>query len=189
MNQLKIVSLDGKLVADSRDVAEMKDPTISEQLKAIDRTIARSFRNPNDLEIHLRILDGLYFGLLKEYPFIRQAITQTVMSNYLTTRDTEFDKHKLFERNWRTVFDSSHELTSRKNNPAHIPDFWMRKDENFIPVEIKLNNFTTKSLKQLLRYMDFYDCERGIAVAEKLTCTLPENIKFISFKELGGSIK
>lgn len=59
----------------------------------------------------------------------------------------------------------------------------MVKDSELVPVEIKLNAFTGKSLTQLKRYMDFYNTKSGIAVADGLKCELPKNITFIDYKK------
>ncbi|QLA00891.1 hypothetical protein [Enterobacter sp. DSM 30060] len=47
------------------------------------------------------------------------------------------------------------------------------------PVEVKIGNFTSSALKQLLRYMDSAKADFGYACAKKLAVNLPENIRFI----------
>ena len=61
---------------------------------------------------------------------------------------------------------------------------WLRNNMQEIPVEVKKFEFGRAALKQLLRYMKFYKCDKGIAVAKKLIVELPENIRFISIEEL-----
>ena len=46
-------------------------------------------------------------------------------------------------------------------------------------VEVKKNNFTIKAKQQLQSYMHVYGIDVGIAVAQNLTCCLPEGIKFV----------
>lgn len=71
-----------------------------------------------------------------------------------------------------------------KNDPKHIPDFWLKRKDKHIPVEIKLHEFRGAHLKQLQRYMDFYNCDNGIAVGKELRCSLPDNVKFINYEHL-----
>ena len=77
---------------------------------------------------------------------------------------------------------------NHKMDKHHRPDAWVRlgmfEDCDLAPVEIKLCDFNITALRQLQRYMDFYKCDYGIAVGRKLTVTLPNNVFFISIKEL-----
>lgn len=95
---------------------------------------------------------------------------------------SEGDVCKLFE----DVFSKLNKgaIVKKTNDPKHIPDFWVKQGEEYIPVEVKLHNFNVSALKQLTRYMDFYKCKHGMAVGSKLTVDLPKNIEFISIKEL-----
>lgn len=77
-------------------------------------------------------------------------------------------------------------VIERKSNRGGIPDAWVTKDGKDIPVEVKIDEFNQKALKQLLNYMDIYQTESGIAVARRLTVQLPDNIKFVPFSELEG---
>lgn len=103
------------------------------------------------------------------------------LRNYGATR--EFDIHEWFKQNFKKILGNDYELSDFKNNPKHQPDVWLVKESELIPVEIKLNAFTEKSLTQLKRYMDFYNTKNGIAVADGLKCELPKNITFVDYKE------
>lgn len=93
----------------------------------------------------------------------------------------EFFYQELFKSNYSKIRDGK--IISRKNNIHHVPDAWVLKNNDYIPVEIKLEKFNNKALQQLKRYMDFYNCDKGIASARELTVKLPDNIEFIPFSE------
>ena len=95
----------------------------------------------------------------------------------------EFFYQDLFKEHYKSFLPLT-ELVERKNNRHHIPDAWLKENEEYIPVEVKLNNFNATALRQLIRYMEFYDCKNGVAVGDKLTVELPDNIQFVSNKEL-----
>lgn len=77
-----------------------------------------------------------------------------------------------------------YKLIRKKNNSKHIPDAWVEQDGEEIPVEMKLNDFDAKALKQLRRYINVYKKNKGIAIGRKLTVELPSDIRFISLEEL-----
>lgn len=73
------------------------------------------------------------------------------------------------------------EIVPHKDNQKHIPDAWINRNGELIPVEVKVSDFNKKALKQLNRYMDVYNTRHGIAVARSLAVELPDNIEFIPF--------
>ena len=99
-------------------------------------------------------------------------------------------KQRNNEFHWQQVFKDVYpkiknvEIVDRKHDGRNIPDAWVKDKEEYIPVEVKLQHFDKSALNQLQRYMRAYKCSKGIAVAEKLTVELPENISFISHKDL-----
>ena len=98
-------------------------------------------------------------------------------------KTSEFDIHRWFAKNFKTILGSDYELSNFKSNPKHQPDVWLVKESELVPVEIKSGDFTGKGLSQLKRYMDFYGTRDGIAVARGLKCELQQNIKFLNYKE------
>lgn len=145
-------------------------------------------------KVHEHGLDNL-LGLLhlaksitpkeKNIPFLENSARETIFRNYQSSLPTEFDIHKLVQKNISKVIDNC-AVFERINDAKHQPDVWIRANGYEIPVEVKLKNFDYKALKQLKRYMDFYNCKKGIAVASELTTILPKSIKFIAIKELEG---
>lgn len=93
-------------------------------------------------------------------------------------RTREVDLYTLFQYNYKKLLGENAEIIKFKNDPSHIPDFWVKLDEELIPVEIKLGAFNSTALKQLQRYMNFYKSPKGIAIGESLKTKLPENIMF-----------
>lgn len=141
-----------------------------------------SFIEPEILDRNLKLIE--IAGKMctnKEKHFMLASIRQSIMKNFLDVVPSEFDVHKWFKSRYRTLLGKNFKMINRKNDPKHIPDFWLSFNNKFIPVEIKLNSFDNRHLKQLQRYMFFYKCSEGIAVAQSLNCELPKNIKFISY--------
>ncbi|MCK5612387.1 hypothetical protein KAR91_61515 [Candidatus Pacearchaeota archaeon] len=112
------------------------------------------------------------------YFYLMDAISFAIFQRRANFRKTEFDLHEKFRKKIKTLIPNA-TIIKKKNNAKNMPDFWIKKDNLEIPVEIKLNNFNESAKKQLLRYMNFYNCNFGYAVAEKQTIDLPKNIKFI----------
>ena len=94
----------------------------------------------------------------------------------------EFKYHKLFKQVYNKL--NKGVIVNRKNNTTDIPDAWVKRDNEYIPVEIKKYKFDNKALEQLNRYINTYKCKYGIAVAQELSVPLPNNIEFISIDEL-----
>ncbi|MGX7195215.1 hypothetical protein [Enterococcus olivae] len=118
--------------------------------------------------------------------FLQQSVREIVLRNFDSKTFTEFDIHNLAKEKISS-FISGCEVINHKNHPKHIPDMWVRIGRKEIPVEIKLRDFNLKARNQLERYMDFYGCEKGIAIGKRATTKLPENILFISIAELEES--
>ncbi len=130
-----------------------------------------------------KYIDSLIGG---DAPEFMQSIRAMWMENCIIWRNKERNN----EFHWQQVFKDVYpkiknvEIVDRKHDGRNIPDAWVKDKEEYIPVEVKLKHFDKSALNQLKRYMRAYNCNKGIAVAEKLTVELPENISFISHKEL-----
>lgn len=92
----------------------------------------------------------------------------------------EYTIQRGFKENIDKIFNGKAKLIEKKNNNRHIPDVWIELENEEIPVEVKLDKFDNKALKQLERYMKFYNCNKGIAVAKSYTASSKDNIIFIS---------
>lgn len=95
---------------------------------------------------------------------------------------TEFYIHQLFNDNYSKI--RSGKVVKHKHDRHNIPDSWVNRDGEIIPVEMKKENFDQEALEQLQRYINTYNSNYGIAVGDKLTVDLPDNIEFISIAEL-----
>src|SRR5699024_9604638 len=98
-------------------------------------------------------------------------------------KKNEFFYQDLFKEHYKSFLPLT-ELVERKNDRNHIPDAWLKENDEYIPVEVKLEKYGAKALKQLNRYMEFYDCKNGVAVGNELTVELPDNIQFVNNKDL-----
>lgn len=137
-------------------------------------------------------LDNLFSAIkIAEYiapentntPFLIHAVSQLIANNFFNSLPTEYDIQKTAKEKITKIIDKS-SIVKIKNNPKHIPDIWIAVDGEKIPVEIKLKEFDFKALRQLERYMGYYGCDRGVAIGRSLKTQLPENVRFISIKEL-----
>lgn len=164
-----------------------KENNLINGIKLLDQAAERSFKYPLDLSKNLEISDSAenLFRLTDvsstDIPIMLFSIRQTIMKNFLDSQPNEKMIHDWFKNNVGSLLGSDFELVKRKNNPKHIPDFWLSNQVEFIPVEIKLSTFNQKSLEQLRRYMNFYGTSKGIAVARDIDCELPENITIIPY--------
>lgn len=119
------------------------------------------------------VFDDLYFATIN-------TITDRRMMEKL--EPNELDYQKLF--NCVYPYISNSKIISVKHDGKNIPDSWILKEKEKIPVEVKKDNFDNKALEQLKRYIRVYKCKHGIAVAKYLTIEIPDNIIFVSIKEL-----
>lgn len=97
---------------------------------------------------------------------------------------TEASIQERFNKSVKRIFGDTAKVVKKKCDCKHIPDSWVKMDGFLLPVEIKLNEFDEKALKQLQRYMKFYKVESGVAVGKALTADLPINIIFVPISSL-----
>lgn len=86
----------------------------------------------------------------------------------------------LFKKNVDKCISNARIIT-KKVIDKNYPDAWVAIGEEELPVEMKRDKFNEKALRQLQRYMKVYQTNRGIAVAPKLSVSLPDNIIFVPF--------
>ena len=153
----------------------------NECMNALDFIVNRSYMYPNELCYNLGVVDEIEKFSNFKIPFIYQACREKIIKNYDDVRVLEKDIYEWFNNNVIDILGVNYKIIKRKNNPKHIPDFWIENMDEICPVEIKLHNFDSKSLQQLQRYMDFYKCKKGIAVGKELSCEIPENVLFIKY--------
>lgn len=144
--------------------------------KLIHRALVASITN---LEAALKLVDEAFLGL--ECPWIAACVRETVVCWYMKARPTEETVYSWFERKYKDKIGSEWEIVKLKSNRKNIPDFWLSNGKCKMPVECKLHEFDDIALKQLKRYIDFYDCKNGVAVGNSLTTKLPCNIMFVKF--------
>lgn len=142
-----------------------------------------SLKEPLLLSRNLDLIEfaGVLCERRNELPFMFHSISTTVMKNFLDSLPDEMAIHEWFKKNFKKHLGEGYKIVKLKNDPKHIPDFWLEKEKINIPVEIKKGDFNLKHLNQLQRYMNVYGCENGIAVGKSLACVLPPNIKFVTY--------
>lgn len=113
--------------------------------------------------------------------FIHQVALESITHNLIACWHTEKDVYEWFRDNYKTILGDAFTIVRKKNDPKHIPDFWVQNNTEEIPVECKLYEFTSQGLRQLQRYMNYYNAEHGIAVGSECRCELPSNITFIQY--------
>lgn len=177
--EFKLYERNGQAFCSSRQVAE----EFGNALGKLEAVVHRSYLYPGELDKNLRLLDEAEELLPDKYayPFLRNACREAVMSNFLYIRISEKDIHAWFKENVNDLLGTYCKIVKRKNDKHHIPDFWIKEKEAYVPVKIKLHEFSQRHLNQILRYMNFYGCAKGIAVAAELNCDLPSNVIFISY--------
>lgn len=114
-----------------------------------------------------------YFDLVEHYLLQERA----------ANKKDEYYYQKLFNDKCEIILDGV-KLIKKKSIYGHYPDAWVKIGVEEIPVEVKLNDFDKKALKQLERYINVYNKKKGIAVGRKLSVELPHNIAFVSLDEL-----
>lgn len=134
-----------------------------------------------NLDMALHLVD-IAFADVDNAGWIKQCVLETVMHWRDKALPTEQNVYEWFRRNFKSYLGKNAEIIKCKNDPKNKPDFWVVSSEGTMPVECKLGAFDKKALNQLQRYMGFYNCDKGVAVAVDFTCDIPENIKTIKFK-------
>lgn len=112
--------------------------------------------------------------------YLHWCVAESLFNNLNGFRLLEKDVYQWFKENYKNVLGDDYEIVKHKNNNHHMPDFWVLYNHSeIIPVECKLNNFNLPALRQIKRYMSYYKCNKGIAIASECNVQLPNNILFI----------
>lgn len=157
------------IFADRNDTARVNE-AVHDALIASSRTLDEA----------LNIVDCTFRGVAC-CEWIVHCIKETVMRWYLDSRATEQDVYVWFRENISEILPSGARIVKKRNDRSHIPDFWVEIDGRLSPVECKLHEFDKSALDQLKRYMRFYGCRSGIAVASEFTCEVPSEITKVCF--------
>ena len=166
MNEFQLTNMDGELYADSIIIDEL-----------VHQAFLSSYQN---LDIALKLVDEAFHDL--NCPWIEHCVRETVMRWFLNSQPNEQTVYAWFTKMYKEKLGKDWEIIKVKNNPNHIPDFWLSNGKGNVPVECKIGKFDAKALKQLQRYMQYYGCQNGIAVAKTLCVDLPSSITFIGFE-------
>lgn len=120
-----------------------------------------------------------------------EAVT-THLAYWENAETLEYSLYPQFEKAVNNLFGENAKIIRPKEDRHHRPDSWVQIGETLIPVEMKKSDFDGKALKQLTRYMNFYQCKNGVAVGSRLSVKIPKSIRFINISEFvpkGGIVR
>jgi hypothetical protein len=98
----------------------------------------------------------------------------------------EFDLHNLFKSTVAALLPGA-EIVPRAKGKNGLCDFLVRIDGQDRPVEIKIKVIDQSAVRQLRRYMEFYQADVGYAAAPALRGTLPDDMRFIQLVPSTGA--
>jgi hypothetical protein len=109
---------------------------------------------------------------------VYRSLERAVITEFASTLrgiDSEIiSVHPWFEKNYSNLISGSKLIPVKAINRKR-PDFLIELNSLIIPVECK-KVFSVRSLSQLQGYMKLWKVNKGVAVANKYTCSLPSNI-------------
>lgn len=125
----------------------------------------------------LRMLEN--FDCPVELLVLKEAVEFSVLHEKIRLRQSinEFTLHDKFWKNLDSLLPGAIRIDAKSRN-GHIPDGFIEFNNQSYVLEVKLEKFDAKALKQLCRYMREYSA-KGIAVARHQACELPSDIIFI----------
>jgi hypothetical protein len=173
--------------ASARSAADMGAPDLSDEKRKSLEQLLGCYDEALQLEqiAKLAFTDPLaardalrLFGGNSGFEFLETAISAFIMRSIADSRYREEHVRKEFYDNLGAYIPGATKAAVplfKKN----IPDGFIAVDGETAPVEIKRYAFDEKALVQILRYMTAYRCDLGFAVAPKLACKLPANVRFV----------
>lgn len=187
--------LDG--IANGNLDMEMKDSYFPERVCIIEGLPFRKFdllsfvcvlideNKLEDAENLLNMTNGLYLPdrYSKSYERLSDALRDLII--YEEMRKNEVYYQEIFKVHCSEILGSEYKIFDKKDLKPKRPDAWVVNDDNLIiPVEMKKHHFNSDALRQLEEYMQLYGCSHGIAIGDKLTTLLPDNIMFVPLDKI-----
>lgn len=142
--------------------------------------------NEEDAMFYLSKAAHIFGGLdCKAFNSLYTSVMQYICFWKSKKTINEFYYQDLFKKHCSSLISGS-KIAKIKTDRRNIPDAFvlLAENETPVPVEVKLNNFNVSALRQLSRYMEVYNSNKGIAVGRELTVELPKNISFFSLYQL-----
>lgn len=141
-------------------------------------------KNKNDALLILKIAEELY-SKFEDEDFDELCYCVHMFIMYENISKGELYYQDVFKNNCENILGSEYKLYDKKDLKRKRPDAWVIKNNiEQIPVEMKLHHFDDSALKQLLNYMDIYECNNGIAIGKSCNIELPNNIMFVELSKV-----
>jgi len=128
-------------------------------------------------------LDFATLNNFKTFQYLRDAVSYFILSTMRDScREREADGiHTRFKEQLLSIIPNGEIIDNYKFNRSNVPDFMVKVGGMLRPVEIKKNRATMSAVKQISRYINFYNTDKGYLVAPELSGSLPDNVIFIEF--------
>ena len=141
-------------------------------------------KSKKDALLILKMAEELY-SKFEDENFDKLCYCVHMFIIYENMNKDELYYQDVFKNNCQRILGDEYELYDKKNLKRKRPDAWVVKNNvEQIPVEMKLHCFGDSALKQLLNYMDLYECDNGIAIGESCNVELPNNIMFVELSKV-----
>jgi hypothetical protein len=109
--------------------------------------------------------------------YLKDSVLWMIQSMISASVPNEFDLHKKFFSNLDKLIPNA-KVVNEDVIKEHRPDGFLEINGELHVVEMKLKVFDVSALKQICRYMRNYTA-KGVAVAPKLSCSLPDDVMFV----------
>lgn len=110
------------------------------------------------------------------YDILREVVYENIILKEM--RKDELYYQEIFKSNVKEILGDSYHLIDIKSDSRNFPDAWITDGFRNIPIEMKVGTFNKKALIQLQRYLEKYNCDKGIAIGKELSVELPSATVF-----------
>lgn len=140
-------------------------------------------KNKKDALLLLRLAEDLYSKFEDEtFDELCYCVHMFIIQENIGKKELYYQS--VFMEHCQEILGDEYSIFDKQDLKPKRPDAWVLLGGSEIPVEMKLHDFNGKALAQLLNYMSMYGCSNGIAIGERLTVDIPENIVFIGIDKV-----
>lgn len=143
--------------------------------------MAKSTQYAEDI---LEVVDRLFGRYTDDFNY--NVLRQTVYENIMFEKSLKDELYyqSVFKSHVKEILGEEYNIIDIKSDGRNIPDAWVSNGIENIPVEMKIGTFDKKALSQLQRYLNKYNCEKGIAIGKEPSIEIPNNIQFVNISEV-----